>query len=126
MAKQVPFHITSGLPFARTIVVTLPNGRSWWTTAGSFEVLSQIRESPDEISPLLLDLKQFLTTTFTSPNTVTINLVMDGEDTRKLKASGYYDMIISDPLEIDARAFVLISGPVHRTTVVTADKQELG
>lgn len=126
MAKQVPFHIKSGLPFARTIVVTLPNGRAWWTTSNSFEVLSQIRESPDEASPLLLDLKQFLTTTFTAPNTVTIELVMDGEDTRKLKSSGYYDVVISDPLEIDARAYVLINGPVHRETVVTADKQELG
>jgi hypothetical protein len=126
MAKEVPFHITSGIPFARTIVVTLPNARTWWTTSNSFEVLSQIRESPDEASTLLLDLKQFITTTFTAPNTVTIQLVMDGEDTRKLKKSGYYDIIISDPLEIDARAFLLIGGPVYRETVVTADKQELG
>lgn len=126
MAKQVPLHITSGLPFARTITVTLPNGRTWWTSGTQFEVLSQIRESPDENSPLLIDLKQYLTTTFTSPNTVTIVMTMSGSATRKLKSSGYYDMIISDTLETDGRAFILISGPVHRETVVTADKQEVG
>jgi hypothetical protein len=126
MAKLVPLHITSGLPYSRTITVTLPNGRAWWTSGSQFEVLSQIRESSDELSKLLLDLKQFLTVTFTSPNTVTILLNINGADTRLLKKSGYYDMVISDILNTDARAFVLVNGPVYRDSVVTADVEELG
>lgn len=125
MAQQVPFHITSGLPFTRTIAVTLPTGRTWWTSGTSFEVLSQIREANDFQSKLLLDLKQFLTVTFTAPNSVSIALVMDGEDTRKLNASGYYDLIMSDPFSTDARAIVIISGPVYRTAVVTSEKEEI-
>ena len=54
MAKQVPFHITSGIPFGKTIVVTLPNGRDWWTSANDFEVLSQIREAEDYLRQLFL------------------------------------------------------------------------
>jgi hypothetical protein len=126
MAKLVPLHITSGLPYSRTITVTLPNGRTWWTIGTQFEVLSQIRESSDEASPLLLDLKQFLVVTFTAPNTVGIVLTMSGTKTRLLKKSGYYDMVISDTLNTDSRAFVLVSGPVYRDSVVTADVQELG
>lgn len=126
MAKQVPLYITSGIPCSRTITATLPNGRSWWTTGSAFEVLSQIRESSDESSTLLLDLKQFLVVTFTSPNTVTVVLTMTGTDTRKLKKSGYYDMVISDTSATDARAFILVNGPVYRDSVVTANVQELG
>jgi hypothetical protein len=126
MSKQVPLYITSGLPCSRTITVTLPNGRSWWTSGSQFEVLSQIRESSDESSPLLLDLKQYLVVTFTAPNTVGIVLTISGTNTRRLKKSGYYDMVISDPLNTDDRAFVLVSGPVYRDSVVTADVQELG
>lgn len=124
MAQQVPFHVTSGLPFARTITVSLPAGRTWWTTGTSFEVLSQIREAKDFDSPLLLDLKQFITTTFTAPNTVTISIVMNGADTRKLKKSGYYDIIMSDLFLVDARAIAIISGSVFRDAVVTSDQQE--
>ena len=125
MPKLVPLYITSGLPCSRTITVTLPTGRAWWTSASQFEVLSQIRESSDESSPLLLDLKQFLTVNLAT-NTVTIVLTISGAKTRLLKKSGYYDMIISDTLNTDSRAFVLVSGPVYRDSVVTADVQELG
>ena len=128
MSKQVPFHIKSGIPFEKSIVVTLPNGRSWWTADGDFEVLSQIREAEDYESPLLLDLTQFLTMTFvpgTDPDEVTIDLVMTGANTRLLKKSGYYDIILSDPFAVDEKAFVVIGGPVHRTSTVTGDAEEV-
>lgn len=125
MSKHVPFHVTSGLPFERNITVTLPTGRTWWTTSGSFEVLSQIREAPDQASPLLLDLKQYITVVFTPPsNTVSINLKLDGEDTRLLKKSGYYDIIMSDTFQVDAYAFVILKGSVYRDTVVTSEREE--
>ena len=125
MAQQVPFHITSGIPFAKTVVATLTNGRSWWTALNDFEVLCQIREAADEDSVLLLDLKQFLTVQISAgpPDTVTIDLVMSGADTRLLKGSGFYDMVMSDVLATDDRAITLLSGPVNRTTVVTSDAE---
>lgn len=125
MAKQVPFHITSGLPFGKSIVVTLPTGRGWWTARPQFEVLCQVREAPDEASPLLLDLAQFMDVAFTAPDTVTIDLNMSGSETRFLRQSGYYDIIISDPLPTDVRAIRVLDGPVYRTTVTTADTEKI-
>lgn len=125
MAKQVPLHITSGLPFAKTVVATLPTGRSWWTSGTQFEVLCQIREAPDYTSTLLLDLKQYLTVIFDDVDEVTILLEMTGADTRKLTKSGHYDMLISDTLAVDERAIRVISGQVFRDVVVTSDTQVL-
>jgi hypothetical protein len=127
MAQQVPFHITSGIPFAKTVEATLTDGRGWWTLESQFEVLCQIREAADVDSTLLLDLKQFLTITFvpgTDPDLVTIDLVMTGADTRLLTTSGFYDMVISDALSVDSRAISLIDGPVYRKTLVTSDIEE--
>lgn len=123
MAKQVPFHIVSGLPFGFTANVTLPNGRAWWTLGTEFEVLCQIREADDGASELLLDLKEFIQVTFSAPDDVTIALTMNGSDTRKLIAGGYYDMVMSNTLQEDARAFVISSGPVYRTSLVTSDAE---
>ena len=125
MAKQVPLHITAGLPFAKTVVATLPTGRSWWTESTDFEVLSQIREAADYTSPLLLDLKQFLTVTFDDVDEITIELEMTGAETRRLTKAGHYDMLISDTLAVDGRAIRVVSGPVHRDVVVTSDTEVL-
>lgn len=123
-AKQVPFHIKSGLPFAKTIVATLPSGRSWWTANNQFEVLGQIREADDFESPLILDLADYMTKSL-STNTVTINLVMTGADTRKVTKSGFYDIVLSDTLQVDTNAFVVIHGQVHRTSTVSGATEEI-
>lgn len=121
--QQVPFHIKSGLPFAKTVTVTLPNGRAWWTSDSQFEVLCQIREAADVDSPLVLDLAQFLTVSLAG-DVVTIELVMNGADTRLVTKDGDYDMLISDDFAVDARGYSLIEGPVHRTTTITAGTEE--
>jgi hypothetical protein len=123
-AKQVPFHIKSGIPFAKTIVATLPSGRSWWTLDTQFEVLCQIREGEDYTSPLVFDLQNYCTKTLVT-NTVTINLVMTGADTRKVLKSGYYDMVLSDTLQVDTNAFVVIHGQVYRTSTVSGAVEEI-
>ena len=123
-AKQVPFHIKSGLPFAKTIIATLPSGRAWWTSNSQFEVLCQIRESDDYSSPLILDLENFITKSLAT-NTVTINLVMTGADTRKVTKSGYYDLVLSDTLQVDTNAFVVIHGQVYRTATVSGAAEEI-
>lgn len=123
MAKQVPFYIQSGLPYARTIEVTLPNGRAWWTDVADFEVLAQIRESPAFTAPLLVDLKQFLTVGLVG-DLVTIELAMSGADTRLLLQNGYYDIIMSDAFTTDARAFVVVAGPVYQSFVVSSATEE--
>ncbi len=119
MATPVPLYIKSGLPFERTIVVTLPSPRDWWTISTEFEVLSQIRESKSYTSPLRLDLKPYLTMDFDGANTVTVTLEMTGSDTRKLNASGNYDMILSDVNTLDNRAYEILSGQVYQEAIVT-------
>lgn len=123
MAKKVPFHITSGLPFSKIVVATLPSGRDWWLDEIDFEVLSQIREGDEYTSPLLLDLKQFITVTFDGIDEVEISIDMTASDTRTLTKSGYYDIIISDVLATDDRAIRVLSGQVHRDAVVTSDTE---
>lgn len=125
MAKKVPFHITSGLPFSKIVVAALPSGRDWWLDEADFEVLSQIREGDDYTSPLLLDLKQFITVTFDGVDDVTIEIDMTAADTRRLTKSGYYDILISDVLATDDRAIRVLSGQVFRDAVVTSDTEIL-
>jgi hypothetical protein len=128
MAQQVPFHITSGLPFGKTIEVTLPPGRSWWTAANEFEVLGQIREADDPEADLIIDLAQFITVTFapgTDPDLVTIELTLNGADTRKITRDGHYDIVMSDVLTTDARATKILEGVVYRDAVLTADKEAI-
>lgn len=115
---------TATLATGNTVISQNPS-RTWWLTANSFEVLGQIREAPDEASPLILDLKQYFTVVFTAPNTVTITIKLNGEDTRLIKKSGYYDIIISDPYAVDMNAVVILKGNIFRDSVVTADQQAL-
>ncbi len=119
MAVQVPFYITSGLPYAKEITVTLPTGRAWWTLIGEFEIKAQIREGLDFNTPLLLDLTPYISYVFSGANNVIITLDMDGSDTRLLLASGYYDILLSDPWTEDARVIRILDGPVYRDSVIT-------
>lgn len=113
--------IRSGIPFSKSFVMTLPEGRSWWTEASDFEVLSQVRKKEDVTSDLILDLAQFIQKTLTSPDVVLIDLVMNGAATRQLVASGFYDVIVSDAGTVDARAYRISHGKVKRYSVVTAE-----
>lgn len=120
MAIQVPFYITSGLPYAKEITVTLPTGRPWWLNTSQFEVKAQIREGVDFNAPLLLDLTPYISYVFSGANNVIVTLDMDGSDTRLLLNSGYYDFLMSDPATTDARVIKFLDGPVYRDSVITA------
>jgi len=127
--QHAPFHITAGLPFGKKIVVTLPAGRSFWLNENQFEVLGQIRITDDFMSELILDISKYMTVTFDpgeDPDIVTIYLNMNSSNTRLVTAGGYYDIIMSDPLELDNRAARLVEGPVFRQAVVTSDKETIG
>ncbi len=124
MAQLVPFHITSGLPFGKTLTVHLPAGRSYWVATNQYEVLGQIREANDPDSPLIIDLKQFITIDHAG-DISTVTITMDGADTRRITREGYYDLVMSDPLAQDARAIKLMEGRVYRDAVVTADAEAI-
>lgn len=119
MHTLVPLRITAGLPFAKTITANLPVGRNWWLNLTDFEVLCQIREKDESNSPLVLDLLPYLTPSMPDLNTISIALVMTGADTMLLLKKGYYDMIVSDVSNEDARAYVILKGPVKRYTTIT-------
>ena len=123
MTTNIAFDITAGLPFAKTIVVTLTNGRDWWTTQEEFEVLAQIREEASETSTLILDLVQFMTVTFDDVDTVTIELVMSGAETRLVTDNGYYDVVMSNVGQTDDRGFKVLKGRVKRKELVSAAEE---
>ena len=125
VTTNIVFNITAGLPFAKTIVVTLTNGRTWWTVRDDFEVLFQIRDGQNESDTLLLDLVQYLTITFDDLDTVTIALVMSGAETRNLTESGYYDVVMSDTGVDDDRGFKVLKGRVNRKTLVSAAEESI-
>lgn len=123
-SKLVPFYIKSGLPYGKTIIVTLPEDRDWWLNLTEFEVLSQIRVAEDTDSDLLMDLRQYMELKWEAPSTLTIDMRLPGSATRLLKEPGYYDVILSDPFSADDYAVTIIEGPVYRRSVVTADTEE--
>lgn len=124
MLKNTPITIVSGLPFEIQFQAILPTGRTWWNSLEDFEVRSDIRETSDYTSDLILDLLQFMTVTFDDVDTVTIDLVMSGEDTRKLLKAGFFDVILSDVGGTDSRAFRIAKGNVSRQVITTAPKEE--
>lgn len=124
MLTKVPLKITSGLPFLKVIVVTLPTGRDWWTDVSDFELLCQVREEPDVASILILDLADYFTPEFDGDDNIIIRFSMTGADTRLITKSGYYDLVISDTGTTDARAYTLLRGPVKRSVLVSADEEE--
>lgn len=122
MTSYVRFNITSGLPFSKVINITFPTGRSWWTNTSQFELLFQIREHSKKNSPLILDMRQFLTASFINADLLRISLSMTGANTRLVTKSGYYDLVISDVGVTDARAYVVIKGNVTQKSLVTAEQ----
>lgn len=119
METRVRLNITSGRPISKTISVTLPTGRLWWLTIGDFEVRSHMREEPDMLSPLVLNLSPYLTPAFVSTDVLEVKLDMDGEDTMLVTRSGWYDIILSDTGTVDDRLMPIVSGDIIRRTLVT-------
>lgn len=120
MSKSVNFQVTAGLPFAKTIVTTLPSGRDWWTMSNQFEIRFEVRKEAKESSTMILNMSPYLTVVFDAPDTVTIFWAMTGKETRLLTQSGAYDIVMSDAGQDDARANVLLKGTIKRLELVTA------
>ena len=120
MVKNVPFSITAGLPFTKTFVITLPTSRVWWLNREDFEVKAQVREKPDVSSNLVLDFYNYMDVSFDDEDVVTVSISMTGEDTRNLKRSGYYDLIISETGVVDPRAYKISQGTVRYSPLVTS------
>lgn len=125
MSTKVPMRITAGLPFKRVIVVTLPGDRDWWTNRSDFEVVFQIRTAPRNTAPLILDATKHLTVTYSTGNSVTIEINMSGSDTRRLTKSGYYDILMSDTNSSDGRAFVIVHGVMRVQSTVSTESRNV-
>jgi len=125
VTTSIRWDIKSGLPFAKSLLVTLPTGRSWWTSVSDFELSFQVREDPDKASNLITDLKTTLTPTFMDADNLRVNVGMTGADTRSITESGWFDIIISDSGITNARGFPLIDkGYIRRTSVISKDAGE--
>lgn len=123
MTKTVNLDVTNGVPFSRVIGIALPHDRDWWTAVSDFEFLMQVREKPSTNACLIIDLAPYLSWSMTDADNVLLNFVMTGNDTRKICANGYYDLIMSDVGTIDVRAKILIAGQVRVKNTVTAGKK---
>lgn len=117
--------ITPGLPFKKEINIRLPAGRDWWTELDDFEIFIQIRKDRRRTAPLIMDLTSYLTITMVDANNVRVVISLTGEETRTFTASGYYDVLMSDPGTLDARAYILVKGYVKKLSIVTAEAEGL-
>lgn len=117
--------ITPGLPFKKEINIALPVGRDWWTQLDEFEIFIQIRKDRRRESTLIKDLTSYLTITMPDANNVRVVISLTGEETRTLTSSGYYDILMSDPGTLDARAYILLKGHVKKLSMVTAEAEGL-
>jgi hypothetical protein len=126
--------LTSGLPFDRVFTMEIPSDRTWWLNGFGFEVLMQIREGPSTDTPLIADLAQYIVTTYIEhdppepffdpgPDYISMALTLTGADTRTITESGYYDIIVSDTLTTDERAYNILSGYINRLSLVTASAE---
>lgn len=111
----VDLHITAGLPYHRRMRIV--GGASAWPTLQHFEVKSHVRSSESHKATLRFDFTPFLSREIDGSDIV-VDLKLTGKDTKSVK-SGYYDLIISDVGEVDARAIPVLSGRVILTRVVT-------
>lgn len=108
-------HIVSGLPYSRRIRVV--DGVNVWPTLQSVEVKSHVRVSQNSTSTLKSDLTPYLTKSIDG-NDIVIDFAVSGLESRNLKG-GYYDIVLHDPSDVDARGIVLVSGQVFVERTVT-------
>ena len=114
----VNLSIVGGLPYKRKF--RLLNGTAVWPTLANFELRSQLRKQASVDADLLLNFADYMTPTIEGADIV-ITLTMTGAQTRSLPATGYYDIILSDPGEDDAKAVCVVpASKITKSTLVTA------
>lgn len=115
-ATPVELGITAGLPYSRRFRVH--DGTNIWPTLDDFEVRSHVRAGKTSLTPLLTDLTPFLVPTLDGTDIV-VDLKLTGAETRTL-LKGFFDIVISDKGDVDARALPIASGRVKIGSLVTA------
>ena len=115
MAEPYAFRFQAGVPYAQTIRVT--GAKATWPTLDAFEVRAQVRSGRTETSPLKDDLARFITASFDDDD-ILLTVSLTGQDTRAFK-DGYYDIFISDPDTVDARAIRVLHGEITVNPAIT-------
>lgn len=115
MAEPQTFNVRAGLPFSKRIVIT--DGVTLWGTVEAFEARMQIRVEPDYLSSLKYDFTPHLVKAIEA-NNIVISWDLTGEETRSVK-SGFFDLLLSDPGEVDTRAVLVLEGRINVRPVVT-------
>lgn len=114
----VNLSIKAGLPYKRRF--RLVNGTAVWPALGTFELRSQLRKQATVTSDLILDFAEYMAPTIEDTDIV-ITLTMTGAQTRALPTTGYYDIVLSDPGEDDAKAVCVIpASKITTSPLVTA------
>lgn len=116
MAEPDVFEVRGGLPWSRQVRIT--GGTTIWATLDSFEARMHIRVEKDFHSRLKYDFTPHLVPSIDGADIV-IRWDLTGAQTALLK-SGYYDLIVSDPGDIDSRGFPVIEGRIEVDPIVTA------
>lgn len=107
-----------GLPFARNIRVV--GAKNVWPDLEDLEVRSQLRASASSAAALIANFHPFMSWDFDDDDLV-ITWSMTGADVRAINRDGFYDVVVSDAGETDARAIVILAGQfTFPETVTTA------
>jgi hypothetical protein len=114
--SSVQLDVKAGLPFSRRVRIV--NGKHIWAELEDFEARMHIRVSEDSGSRLKYDFTPHLVTSFDNDDII-ISWYLTGAQTRLLKI-GYYDLIISDPGNTDAKAIQVLHGYLTLHPVITS------
>ena len=112
--------ITRGLPYAYRWRVK--DGKNIWPTINDFEVRSQLRETKQNTSPLIMNLHDYMTTTYgvdAQSNDIIIDFRMTGAETRLIEETGYFDIVLSDTGVSDERAIKIGPEQIKLSDLVT-------
>jgi len=114
-AVPVDLEMTAGLPYKRRVRVS--GAALIWPTQDSYEVRGQLRVGKLPTSQLIANLGQYLNA-FIELGDIVVDIGLTGSQTRTL-STGYYDLVLSDPGAIDARAIRILFGKVKIKTLMT-------
>jgi hypothetical protein len=115
MAVTLDLTIVAGLSYARRFRIV--GGAAVWPTLADFSVLSQVRVGNNSRSTLKTDLTPFMTPSYDAEDIV-IDFALDGNQSKTVHG-GYYDVVIADANDPNARGLVILSGRLQVNQLVT-------
>lgn len=98
--------LRAGVPYARRFRVV--GAANVWPTLGDVEVRGQVRARRSHDAALVLDLAPYITPSIEGEDIVG-DISMTGAETRTM-VSGHYDIVLSDPGDVDARLVPVLQG----------------